>query len=333
VYGLEAVPPETFVGHRRVHRAHEGDLDAYVREGDDGSWQVLAFYDPERESACNDYSPRVVPPSRCIPEHVPWLELFGDALCTTRVYEAADDECVLDTPVAIMETRNTPDGCGGIDEYDLYEIAETRETPLYRAGANSSCEPRTSSGETVRGWVGGASIDPATLPALETIEVGNGAVRGAFLGISGVPFFPVSLGNGPFLEASSGESCRPEEFADGALRCVPGSFSRLGSIIYYADPTCTSTPLVRLEDDPCERVPIAGILIYEEGVECRASRIVESRALGPRTTAAIVYRFEATTQTCAPLQTSTDTTAGFYPFGDTLDADEVFPRVERIMRD
>jgi hypothetical protein len=144
----------------------------------------------------------------------------------------------------------------------------------------------------------------------------------------------VSLGEGPFLEASSGESCKPLEFADGALRCVPGSFTRLGAINYYADPLCTSTPLVRISDDPCpDSAPIAGILTYEEGVECRASRIIEVRALGGRTTAAVVYSYNATSQICAPLETSTITTAGFYPVGDILDPDDVFPRVERIIRD
>lgn len=61
LWRLEPVPPETFVAMHEVNRARHPDMDAVVREGDDGSWQVLGFFDKQRGAPCMDFTPLVTP--------------------------------------------------------------------------------------------------------------------------------------------------------------------------------------------------------------------------------------------------------------------------------
>lgn len=242
VWPVEEVPVETFVAVKRVSRARQPGMNAWVREGEDGSWEIVGFSDPARDVPCFglglDVSPQV-----CVPSWVQTFEAFGDATCAQRL--AIDDgaRCTARMATALLDLRQTVEGCQGKQAITgLWQSAGVRSTPIY-SSPKGVCE--LGQAEPVVAHLQGAPIDLASLPQLDVIEVGNGLLRVPFYGFGGVPFVPApaafASGTLRFIEAKSGDICQPYVFADGIWRCVPhASFSPIWAHnVYYESADCT----------------------------------------------------------------------------------------------
>jgi hypothetical protein len=258
---LEEVPPETFVAVQRVSRSRLPNMDAWVREGADGSWEVTAFHDPIRNAACSGLG-LVSSTDACIPNWIEPTDQYADSSCTRHVAYDDRDTCGGATePVALLTPAATGDDCSTIVTFNgLWEIATEGSTELFGLGVDG-CEP--SSVGDAKTYVQGAPIDVASLPRLEIIQVGTGSLRLPYYGFDGVPFFPVP--GAPFLEAASGDTCHPYAFADGITRCVSSRFPLVADYDHYYQSADCSGDLVYPWFDSCNRPAPVGIVIRPFG--------------------------------------------------------------------
>lgn len=258
---LEEVPPETFVAVERVSRSHLPNMNAWVREGADGSWEVTAFHDPVRNAACSGLG-LASSTDACIPSWIDPLDQYADSSCTRHVAYDAKDTCGgASEPAALLEPYATGDDCSVVVTFDgLWAIAAERPTELFAVGVDG-CGP--SSVGNAKTYMQGAPIDLASLPRLETIQVGTGSLRLPYYGFDGVPFFPVP--GAPFLEAASGDTCHPYAFADGVARCVPSRFRLVADFDQYYQSADCSGDLVYPWFDSCNHPAPVGIIIRPFG--------------------------------------------------------------------
>jgi hypothetical protein len=226
-----------------------------------------------------------------------------------------------------MTTEYVPDSCPGLQSFELFEIAETRDTELFESDGAGAC---VATGSSSNVYVQGAPIDVATLPATELIDVGNGPAQGRFLGFGGIPFFPARYA-GPFADAASGEACLLYQFADGVLRCVPSSFAvPMLENLYHEGSTCDGARLYAW--GPCAGTPDPRGLVHLEVATCGGGVATGTFALSGKSSASVVSRVNTTTGDCESLDTAGDTSALFL-LGESLDPAEVFAAVERVTRD
>jgi hypothetical protein len=235
------VPLETFVAVQRVSRPRLPNMNAWVREGEDGSSEVVGFYDPVRQTPCSGLG-LDVDSDACVPSWVEVANTFADSGCTQRV-GLVDNPYVCRPPVstAFLELESASDACKPSASIirGLWQIAGTRRTQIFDGGLDGSCQ--RSSTELRTAYVQGPAIQLASLPKLDVIQVGNGSLRMPFYGFDNVPFFPAAAS---FIEAASGDSCVPRLFADGTWRCVPSSVQRMRDVdVYYQTPDCTGERL------------------------------------------------------------------------------------------
>jgi hypothetical protein len=324
VFALEALPPETFVGMQRVRRERAPGMDAVVREGEDGSWQVVDFFDPKRGAVCRDYRHLLVPHSKCIPVSIGSYGKFSDATCETEVVPARS--CRRDTPTAIMESEYVPDSCPSVQSFQLFEIAETLDTEIFESEAGAC----VATGSRSNAYLQGAPIDVATLPTTTLMETGNGPVQGRFFGFGGIPFIPAQFAQ-PFVDAASGEDCHPYDFADGALRCVPSSFAApLLENLYYEGSTCDGARLHLWT--ACPGTPEPRGLVHIEVGNCDEVVVTGTFALSGKSSASVASYVNETTGNCVSFATA-EVTAPFFLLGESLNPAEEFPAVERVTRD
>jgi len=240
----EEVPLDTFVAVKRVSRPRHPRMNAWVREGEDGSWQVIGFAEPGHDAPCFglglDTSPRL-----CVPPWLPSWGYFSDAACSQRVAFQPDDStrCTSDTPTALLNTTKTDASCA--EPYsvtELWQLGGVATIPLFNNN-NGACEGPSTEPSVI--LTQGAPIPLASLPQLDVIEVGNGPLRAKFLGFDGVPFLPAPRTNdspepGPFIDAARGEPCNPHLFPDGTWRCIPFSFQQVMDFdFFYESQDCT----------------------------------------------------------------------------------------------
>jgi hypothetical protein len=336
LWRLEAVPPETFVAMHEVNRARHADMDAVVREGDDGSWQVLGFFDKKRGAPCMDFTPLVAPYYKCLPPFQMFDGHYGDASCETRVTEVRDafPRCATEAPMALMDAHYDEITCPPAYAYELYEVGEQRSTETY-ALDDSSGMCVGSGDPPIEAYVQGARIDAATLPTLEPLSVGTGEVTARFLGFGGVPFMPVWRPPGPFFEAATGLECRPLDFADGTLRCVATSFGGVGSEddfsfegasctgprVFFWSPTCP-------DDAPEPR----GVTVIGEDPTCGNGVVNHVLELTGPSTSSTFSRSDLQTGECVAVDLSNAGSTTPYVVGEALDPDDVFPSLERTIR-
>jgi hypothetical protein len=330
LYELDALPADTFVGMRRRHEARLGRMDAHIREGEDGSWQVIGFFDTKRDRPCFDARLGAGHGTKCVPRKAVWDGAYRDAACQERVTEVPWT-CGNEAPSLIVDVRlDDPNACAPSAILDLFEIDGTAQTNRYLKESGVTCvEFPFTPGESSMVYLEGARVDPATLPTTELVDVGGGAVRSRFLGFGGIPYIPYVAE--PFVDAASGESCELRAFADGAVRCVPSSVIRTpsGSVAYEGS-SCDGARLLGWSGCPGEPKPRA-VLLYTVG-ECGASQIMETYALAGATSATTVSYLDPTSSTCVSIDRATDTST-FFRFGEPLNPPDVFPAVERVIRD
>jgi len=182
---LEKVPLDTFVAVHRVSRPALPNMDAWVREGADGSTEVVGFHDPILETSCSglglDVSSRA-----CVPDWVEPSYSFVDSTCTRRVAIDSSVMCAASEVTAVLELESQDDGCSTTTTIKgLWHVESARGAQLYAYDPiDLTCEP--SSRGTAKTWVEGAPIDVASLPKLDVIQVGTGSLRRPFYGFDNV---------------------------------------------------------------------------------------------------------------------------------------------------
>jgi hypothetical protein len=241
VWQLEELPLSEFVAMERVSRDWHPAMSASVRQGEDGSWEVMGFVDPERDSPCFALSLQVVPHA-CVPAWASPSGSFSDADCSSRLASVGASRCVAWPRSTLLNLKPAPDACLGAATFELWELGETREVDfVYADDGSGTCTEVPI--ETTEVFTEGPAIDIATLPALDVVEVGTGPLRLRFHGFQGTPFVPDDVSSGllwgPFFEAASGETCQPHTFADGSTRCVPLSYLPTTEAAFrYESPAC-----------------------------------------------------------------------------------------------
>jgi hypothetical protein len=238
VWPLEKAPLGTFVAVQRVRRPALPNMDAWVREGADGSWEVVGFYDPVRKAPCSGLGPEVSSDA-CVPNWVEPSYTFADSACTQRVGLDSSVLCGASGATALLELESRGDDCTTTTSIKgLWQVASGRASQLFDYDPFDLSCTRSSLGP-VTTYLQGAPIDVASLPRLDVIQVGTGSLELPFYGFDNVPFLPVH-GALPFIEVASGDSCVPYPFADGTWRCVPSTFPRVADYDqYYQSADCT----------------------------------------------------------------------------------------------
>ena len=239
IWPLEKVPLDTFVAVQRVNRPALPKMDAWVREGTDGSSEVVGFYDPVRKAPCSGLGPDISSDA-CVPSWVEPSYTFADSACTRRVAIDSQVLCGASAATAILELQSTDDNCGTTTTIKgLWNVTSGRSAQLFDQDPFDLSCTRSSLG-TVTTYVQGPPIDVASLPKLDVIQVGTGSLKLPFYGFDNVPFFPTVRYGASFIEVASGDSCAPYPFADGTWRCIPSTFPRVADYeMYYQSADCT----------------------------------------------------------------------------------------------
>ena len=330
IWALEAEAPETFVAVERTRTPWRRDLDAEIREGADGSSEVTAFFNLVREEACRPLGPAVFPRA-CIPPFWSWSGGYGDAACAARLIRTSD-LCVAWKPTTSLTLRAVPDSCPGTATFDLYELGESVETPIYADDGSGACV--VANQEPVQGFLEGALVHPTSLPSVDMVEVGSGPVRARYFGADDRPLFPDRNGPSPFFVATSGEACNPYPFSDGVRRCIPESFaSAAESELFFADASCTGERLFRFEPADCTAdTPEPRGLVIRNDDPCNPA-IAETLDFSGTSSAPSVYRWIASISKCQEDSVSSYPRSVFYIVGDPLDPNALFTTIERALEE
>jgi hypothetical protein len=328
---LEEVPVETFVAMTRAARPRHPRMNAWVREGEDGSWQIVGFVDPTSQTPC--FSPGVgVTPHACVPEGIPASSAFGDASCTSRIGFDERPRC---------STRKDDAVLLQIDDHVTSCVESAALTGVWRNGglrsvntfeaSNGVCQ--ADDGGPVNVYVQGAAIEIASLPRLDVFEVGSGPVTVTFAGYDGVPFLPATKHANPdsmrFTDVARGETCTPSVFADGTWRCVPRSFPfEMDFHLYYQSENCTGSRAF-LPPHSCSGKKAAGVVLQSLMSRDCAYALTETHELGEYLTEGHTS-YTGLSMRCTIV--GTDVTPQLLSVGKALDPDEVFATMERTVR-
>jgi hypothetical protein len=328
IYEVEEVPSERFVGMQRGQRARSPGLDARVREGDDGSWQIMGYFDAARQAACSDLFIEFDPPSKCVPTHASSL-WFADSTCQTRIASVQQTACNAEPPTALIDARVDVGSCPIALSFELYEIDAVRETSRHEVDDAGACVASTLLPD--ESYIQGAAIDASTLPTLETLVVGTGAVRARFSGFGGVPYVPIGYRHTGLLD-ESGEDCLPFRFPDGSLRCVPTSFSHATSrSLVYEDASCDGSPVVAWVPQPtCPAGPaLPRGAVFVDPTACELA-VTELMAVVGKSTASTLYARDAASGACQAITPSSPPPT-YLRLGDALDP-AAFPDLKPTIR-
>jgi hypothetical protein len=332
IHELEPVPPETFVAMQRESQPRAPGLDAYVREGEDGSWQIIGYFDAERDAPCFDFPVPTTQSPRCYPKFTTSVGLFSDATCERRVSPVGIAACEVEPPTIVAFASTEMSACPRAFDVEVSEIGEIVQAVPYEKDDTDACveSPRPAA----EFYVQGDAIDPATLPQLETIVVDTGEVRTLFSGFGGIPYVP--------LESQLDEfdsPCSPFQFPDGTLRCVPGDSPAVGpTSLLYEDAACTvataswQVTAACAAEQPTPRVAV--FIDIEENLECPTEIVVDGAvAVLGRSTATTFFIKDPTSGECEVVESSSPSSAApRLLLGDALDASD-FLEVRRVIRE
>jgi hypothetical protein len=338
----QEVPLEMFVAVKRVSRPRHPHMNALVREGEDGSSEIVGFSDPAHEAPCFglglDASPQA-----CVPGWGLTGGNFSDAACTQGVAFDLAPHCSAYKSTALLEVERNAASCPFmLSVKGLWQSAGVRSTPVFTnvTNANGVCEALSTEPAVVQ--TQGASIDLASLPQLDVIEVGNGPLRLAFYGFDGVPFLPApghfeNPSDGRFIDVARGETCLPYLFPEGKWFCVPSSFDFVMDFdLLYESEDCTgaraySAPgrCIGTDTTPALRGIVVQTLMQEE---CANYRVMDTFELEGRSSATPLYRQGLGSSTCQRSNASDDNSNLLSPT-KALNPAEVFVPMERKLSD
>jgi hypothetical protein len=318
---------------RRVERARAPGLNAYVREGDDGSWEILGYFDAARGAPCFEPPGEWLPPSKCVPPFASSPSWFADSTCERPAASASLLTCAVDEPTTIFDGQSDTTVCPNTFGFRLHEIEDVREMPRYERDESGTCT--ASATEPTEYYVAGERIDLSTLPELETLVVGTGRVLASFSGFAGTPYLPIWRGAGPLMD-ESGNACVPFRAPDGTHRCVPLPFTpSVRSAFRYEDASCSGAPVVPWVARPtCPADPPLphGVLMQDPTLECpQELSFIEAFAVSGKSTATTLYAQNATTGACEPAEAVTSAVT-YVQLGEALEPDE-FPEIVRTLRE
>lgn len=335
----EELPPGTFVAVKRVSRPRHPGMNAWVREGEDGSSEIVGFVDPVRDVPCFALG-QEVSLHACIPGHAAQTaSTFSDSSCTQLVGFEDDRRCVArPNPVLLLDLQGSASSCSRTQSINgVWQSAGVRSTRLFTA-ASGTCEPLPGEASPVHDR--GAPVELASLPRLEVIEVGSGPVRLPFYGFGGVPFLPVQRGFdnvttvGPFKDVASGEPCEPFMFADRTWRCVPTSFIPIVDFeLLYESEDCTGGRAYSVGNACADARPAPrGVLVssFSTVIDC-VHPVIETIGFEGRSSAASVSRRGLAGPACERLPASPD--ASLFRASNALDPAELFGAMERRLKD
>jgi hypothetical protein len=325
IWALEPEAPEMFVEVEHTRKAWQPGLDAEIREGADGSFEVTALFDLARDEPCRPLGPNVVP-SVCIPHFRSWSGGYGDAACARRLIPGAD-LCIAWRPTASFTLKAIPDSCPSTATFELSKLGESVETPIYADDGSGACV--VANPELVQGFLEGDPIDPDSLPSVDIVEVGSGPVRARYFGAGDRPLFPDRNGASPFFVAASGEACGPYPFDDGVRRCIPESFAFVRrSQLFFADASCAGERLFRFEPGDCTAdTPEPRGLVIRNDDACNPV-IAETLGLAGTSTAPTVYRWIESNSKCQEDSVSIYPGSIFYIAGEPLDPNALFTEIQ-----
>jgi hypothetical protein len=330
IWALEPEAPETFVEVEHTRKAWLRGLDAELREGADGSFEVIALFDLIRDEPCRPLGPSVVP-SVCIPHYRSWSGGYGDASCARRLILGAE-LCIAWSPTTSLTLKAVPDSCPRTATFDLKELGESVETPFYADDGSGACV--VADPELGHGFLEGDPIDHGSLPLVDIVEVGSGPVRARYFGAGDRPLYPDRNGASPFVVAASGEACSPYPFDDGVRRCIPESFPVVRrSELFFAEASCTGEMLLRFEPGDCTAdTPEPRGLVIRNDDACNPA-IAETLGLSGTSTAPTVYRWIASNSTCQEDSVSSYPGSIFYIAGEPLDPNALFTEIKRAIEE
>jgi hypothetical protein len=320
---------------QRVSRPYADGLDEWVREGDDGSWEVVAFYDQARSVPCASFPPGYEPAMRCLPSFNDATSSFADEACETPAAEIG--ECEETTPAALGLAERSGDACSSTTTYRFFEIADEGEMPTFAKDLDGSCVAYDTT--PVRTRTAGAPIPAESFPALEIVEAGTARIHGKFYASEGKPMLPVQHFPGPWLDSTTGQACTPERFADGSIRCVtyaglsPDATTAQSIDVFYTSDSCSGERLVPWGTGTC----LVDLATPERAVvpatdACEAAGM-EAVAVTGTVTPSSVYRTDDETGGCVPVDPVTLGAATYLVLGDTLDPATLFAEMSYEIRD
>jgi hypothetical protein len=254
---------------------------------------------------------------------------FADSSCQTRIASVQQTACHVEQPTVMIDAQVDADSCPTTRSFELYEIDAIREMSPHEVDDSGACVASTLPPD--ESYVQGAAIDASTLPTLETVVVGTGAVRGVFSGFGGVPYVPLGSENTGLLN-ESGEPCQPFRFPDGSLRCVPTSFSpATPTALVYEDASCDGSPLVAWVTKPTCPVnpPLPPGVLFVDPTGCEIA-VTELMAVVGQSNASSLYARDAASGACQALATISPT-ATYLRLGEVLAA-TTFPDLKPTMR-
>ena len=128
---LEKVPLSTFVAVQRVSRPALPNMDAWVREGADGSSEVIGFHNPILKTSCSALGPDVSSRA-CVPDWVEPSYSFADSTCTRRVAVDPSVMCASSEIRAVLELESMDDSCSTRTTIKgLWQVESARGAQLF----------------------------------------------------------------------------------------------------------------------------------------------------------------------------------------------------------
>ncbi|HQY63371.1 MAG: hypothetical protein IPF92_30870 [Myxococcales bacterium] len=219
---------------------------------------------------------------------------FGDAACSEPVAVSYQSEaCGARPAVAQIFAKK---GAGECDGYRLeYRALGEPVSALYAKGGGTCAALPAPPGAARSAYKLGATVDPATFPAVASRSVGSGRLRSREYTVA-----DKAVGQAQTL--LDGEvACSPSSFADGVKRCLPGTVRTVTARETqqkFADPACTQ-PLY--EQDLCS-APATHIAIVEE-TGCKRS-ITKVLKAGAKFTGTKFYFSNPGDSACLPADVS-----------------------------
>lgn len=333
VLPIEEVPVDTFLAVKRVSRPRHPSLNAWVREGEDGSSQIVGFVDPSRQVPCYGLG-LYFDSQACVPGWMNGAYAYADAACGEPVGVDEAPRCSARTNTVLLAGgAETVSSSPPTSLKQLWESGPVRSSSLYYVNQNGVCQ--AGGGDPVLVHERGAPIDLASLPQLEVLEVGRGPLTLTFYGVGGVPYLPAARvpywDQGRFTDVARGKLCAPTLFKDGVWRCVPSSFAfAMDFHLYYQSTDCTGD---RAYDHGCggavqkpEALLVQDLKLQQCGVDVVTETVEFGECLtkGPISNASITGTCRIGDDGAAPSMVS---------IGKALNPDDLFARMERKLSD
>ncbi len=219
-----AAAPAKFVAQAKITREpRDLRLEANVRVAEDGSREVIGFFDLERKTDCKPISRN--PEYACVPDNLAFIEVFfADDKCKMQAayYPGCDG-----TPNIILDSAPSNTG-------QYFEVGDLLTTPPLFRKDSTVCQPYTDTTEpNAKYYAPGKEVPWSDFAELTATDEGSGriavtALRGASDEL---------LARIDFFDTELSTHCGVAEAADGKTRCLPSS---IGSVNVFSDAACTS---------------------------------------------------------------------------------------------